>query len=118
MSSTASRPTEPALPIAAASSLPVEAQRDERAVMREAWRTLSVVGLASVFSGMSTSALNVALPAVVRHFSADATAASWILLAFMLAFMLAQTLLMVTFGRLADLFGRRSMYLAGLATFT
>src|SRR3954465_6360475 len=114
MSSTASRPTEPALPIAAASSLPVEAQRDERAVMREAWRTLSVVGLASVFSGMSTSALNVALPTVVRHFSADATAASRTLL----AFMLAQPLLMGPCGRLADLCGRRSMYLAGLATFT
>jgi EmrB/QacA subfamily drug resistance transporter len=82
--------------------------------MREAWRTLSVVSLASVFSGMSTSALNVALPTVVRHFQASATAASWILL----AFMLTQTLLMVTFGRLADLFGRRSMYLTGLATFT
>lgn len=82
--------------------------------MREAWRTLSVVSLASVFSGMSTSALNVALPTVVRHFQAGATAASWILL----AFMLTQTLLMVSFGRLADLFGRRSMYLAGLATFT
>jgi EmrB/QacA subfamily drug resistance transporter len=82
--------------------------------MRDAWRTLSVVSLASVFSGMSTSALNVALPSVVRHFQASATAASWILL----AFMLTQTLLMVSFGRLADLFGRRSMYLAGLATFT
>ena len=29
---------------------------------KEAWRTLSVVSLASVFSGMSGSALNVALP--------------------------------------------------------
>ncbi|MGH8917424.1 MAG: MFS transporter, partial [Actinomycetes bacterium] len=36
----------------------------------------------------------------------------------MLAFMLTQTILMITFGRLADMFGRRSMYLAGLATFT
>ena len=87
---------------------------DERAAMREAWRTLSVVGLASIFSGMSTSALNVALPSVVWHFSASATQASWVLL----AFMLTQTVLMVTFGRLADLFGRRSMYLAGLTTFT
>lgn len=87
---------------------------DERAVMREAWRTLSVVSLASIFSGMSGSALNVALPTVVRHFDASATAASWMLL----AFMLANTVLMIFFGRLADMFGRRSMYLTGLATFT
>jgi EmrB/QacA subfamily drug resistance transporter len=82
--------------------------------MRQAWLTLSVVSLASVFSGMATSALNVALPTVVRHFSADATAASWILL----SFMLIQTLLLVTFGRIADMFGRRRMYLPGLAVFT
>ncbi len=87
---------------------------DERAVMREAWLTLSVVSLASIFSGMSGSALNVALPTVVRHFDASATAASWMLL----AFMLANTVLMIFFGRLADMFGRRSMYLMGLATFT
>jgi EmrB/QacA subfamily drug resistance transporter len=87
---------------------------DERAVMKEAWRTLSVVSLASIFSGMSGSALNVALPTVVRHFEASATAASWMLL----AFMLANTVLMIFFGRLADMFGRRSMYLTGLATFT
>ncbi len=87
---------------------------DERAVMKEAWRTLSVVSLASVFSGMSGSALNVALPTVVRHFEASATAASWMLL----AFMLANTVLMIFFGRLADMFGRRQMYLMGLATFT
>lgn len=87
---------------------------DERAVMKEAWRTLSVVSLASIFSGMSGSALNVALPTVVRHFEASATAASWMLL----AFMLANTVLMIFFGRLADMFGRRQMYLVGLATFT
>jgi EmrB/QacA subfamily drug resistance transporter len=87
---------------------------DEGAVMKEAWRTLSVVGLASIFSGMSGSALNVALPTVVRHFDASATAASWMLL----AFMLANTVLMIFFGRLADMFGRRQMYLLGLATFT
>jgi EmrB/QacA subfamily drug resistance transporter len=87
---------------------------DERAVMKEAWRTLSVVSLASVFSGMSGSALNVALPTVVRHFDASATAASWMLL----AFMLANTVMMIFFGRLADMFGRRQMYLMGLTTFT
>ncbi|SDE59569.1 drug resistance transporter, EmrB/QacA subfamily [Blastococcus fimeti] len=87
---------------------------DERAVMKEAWLTLSVVSLASIFSGMSGSALNVALPTVVRHFDASATAASWMLL----AFMLANTVLMIFFGRLADMFGRRSMYLMGLTTFT
>jgi EmrB/QacA subfamily drug resistance transporter len=101
-------------PTTAAAEVGAEEAPDERAVMKEAWRTLSVVSLASIFSGMSGSALNVALPTVVRHFDASATAATWMLL----AFMLANTGLMIFFGRLADMFGRRSMYLMGLATFT
>ncbi len=104
--------TEPPLPPVPGTD--ARSVRDDPDVMREAWRTLSVVGLASMFSGMSNSALNVALPAVAREYDASATAASWILL----SFMLTQTLLMVSFGRLADLFGRRSMYLTGLAVFT
>ncbi|MET7330232.1 MFS transporter [Nonomuraea sp. NPDC005650] len=80
----------------------------------DAWRTLSVVSLASVLTGLSGSAINVALPEVARHTGADATSASWILL----GFQLTTTVLMVVFGRLADMFGRRRMYLLGLATYT
>lgn len=82
--------------------------------LRYAWRVLSVVSIASVLTGLGTSSLNVALPEVSRHFQASATAASWMLL----SFMLTTTTLMVFFGRLADLFGRRTMYLIGLAVYT
>ncbi|NUR87355.1 MAG: MFS transporter, partial [Nonomuraea sp.] len=79
-----------------------------------AWRTLSVVSLASVLTGLGGSAINVALPEIARHTGADATAAGWILL----GFQLTTTVLMVVFGRLADMFGRRRMYLLGLAVYT
>lgn len=88
--------------------------RSERQVMRDAWRTLSVVAFASMVSGMSGSALNVALPTVVRHFDASSVAASWILL----AYLLTNTVLLVAFGRMADMFGRRTMYLTGLGLYT
>ncbi|MEV4089614.1 MFS transporter, partial [Nonomuraea fuscirosea] len=90
------------------------AEQDERARLRYAWRVLSVVGLASIVTALGSSSLNVALPEVVRHFDSSAAAASWILL----SFMLANTVLMVVFGRLADMFGRRSLYLWGLAVYT
>ncbi|MFC7100555.1 MFS transporter [Nonomuraea rubra] len=72
------------------------------------------MSLASVLTGLSGSAINVALPEIARHTGAGATAASWILL----GYQLTTTVLMVVFGRLADLFGRRRMYLLGLATYT
>lgn len=79
-----------------------------------AWRTLSVVSMASVLTGLGGSAINVALPEIARNTGAGATAAGWILL----GYQLTTTVLMVVFGRLADLFGRRRMYLLGLATYT
>ncbi|MQA95223.1 MAG: MFS transporter [Streptosporangiales bacterium] len=81
--------------------------------VRRAWRTLSVVSLASVLTALGGSALNVALPEVVRHFDASPVAASWMLL----GFMLTNTVLAVVFGRFADMFGRRGMYLCGLTVY-
>ena len=86
----------------------------ERDRVRYAWRALSVVGLASVLIALNVSTLNIALPEVVRHFRAGPVAASWILL----GYMLTNTVLLVVFGRLADMFGRREMYLTGMAVFT
>ncbi|MEV0593791.1 MFS transporter [Nonomuraea cavernae] len=82
--------------------------------LRYAWRTLSVVSLASVLIGLGGSAINVALPEIARGTGAGAAASTWILL----AFQLTTTVLMIAFGRLADMFGRRTMYLCGLATYT
>jgi EmrB/QacA subfamily drug resistance transporter len=82
--------------------------------IRYAWRVVSVVGLASVLTALGGSALNVALPEIARQTGASAAAASWILL----SFQLTTTVLMVAFGRLADIYGRRTMYLLGLATYT
>src|SRR3954467_1952688 len=81
---------------------------------RYAWRVLSVTGIGVLLSGANTSTLDVALPTVARHFGATATEASWMLL----SYMLVSTGLIVVFGRLADIVGRRRLYLAGLAVFT
>src|SRR5699024_3726351 len=86
---------------------------ESRDAMRLAWRTLSVVSFASIIAGMANSALNVALPTIVRDLDASASAANWTLL----GFMLTETVLLVVFGRIADMIGRRAMYLTGVAAF-
>ncbi|HLU54249.1 MAG TPA: MFS transporter [Pseudonocardia sp.] len=85
---------------------------DERT--RYAWRLLSVVCLASLMTGVNVSSLNIALPAIVDGLDAGPVAASWILL----SFQLTHVTLMVFFGRMADVLGRRTMYLTGIALFT
>ncbi|ETK35650.1 MFS transporter [Microbispora sp. ATCC PTA-5024] len=87
---------------------------DRTAVLRYAWRVCSVTGLGLVLIGVSSSTLNVALPAVVRHFDAGPLASGWVLL----AHLLVSTATLVFFGRVADLLGRREIYLLGFALFT
>jgi EmrB/QacA subfamily drug resistance transporter len=51
---------------------------------------------------------------VARHFSANATQASWIVL----SYMLVNTILILVFGRVADMVGRRRLYMVGLGILT
>ncbi|GLW12600.1 hypothetical protein Misp01_77280 [Microtetraspora sp. NBRC 13810] len=81
--------------------------------LRYAWRVCSVTSLGLILIGISGNTLNVALPTVVRHFHANASAAGWILL----SFLLVNTATLVFFGRVADLLGRREIYLTGFGLF-
>jgi EmrB/QacA subfamily drug resistance transporter len=94
--------------------VPTVAASDEKAQLRYAWRVLSLVCMAALMTGLNNSSINIALPTIVRHFDASTVQAQWILL----SFMLTNTVLMVVFGRLADIIGRREMYLFGVGLFT
>lgn len=78
------------------------------------WRVLSVTSIGAFLMGVNTSTLSVALPVVARHFHATAIEANWILL----SYMLVNTVMILVFGRLADIIGRRPLYLGGLALLT
>src|ERR1700743_3295662 len=79
-----------------------------------AWRVLAVTRLGVLLAGANPSTLDVALPVVARHFSANASQASWIVL----SYMLVNTVLILVFGRVADIVGRRRLYMVGLAILT
>ncbi|USB33217.1 MFS transporter [Paenibacillus sp. YPG26] len=78
------------------------------------WYVLSVTSLGAFLVLINIGTLNVALPELSRYFHADATTSSWILL----SYMLVNTILILVFGQISDIFGKRRMYLIGLAVFT
>ncbi len=80
---------------------------------RAAWTVLVVASLGAFLCFLNLSALNVALPLVARSLNASPSQASWILL----SYMLVSTVCILSFGRLADLWGRRRLFLAGLGLF-
>lgn len=78
------------------------------------WLLLSVTSLGVLLATLNLSTLNVALPEVVTHFHSSEVASNWILL----SYMLVNTIFILVFGKIADIFGRRGMYLVGLTEFT
>ncbi len=74
---------------------------------------LMVNSMAMWMCAFMASAVNVALPSIQTEFGLGAVALGWI----PLAYMLASAAFLVPFGQIADLFGRRLVYLTGLVLF-
>ncbi len=81
----------------------------------EGWlrRVLIVAGLGQVCISVDYWALSVALPPIARGLGVTATDLQWALSAYLLAFAAP----LIAAGRLADIFGRRRVLLAGVTVF-
>ncbi|MGA2765023.1 MAG: MFS transporter [Spirochaetia bacterium] len=75
---------------------------------------LFVTATASFLTPFMGSSVNIALPTIGREFSADAFSLSWI----STAYLLAAAMFLVPMGRLADIHGRRKVFLAGMIGYT
>jgi EmrB/QacA subfamily drug resistance transporter len=70
-----------------------------------------LVGFLIPFDG---SAVNIALPIMAAEFHLDAIALTWITT----AYLLASAVFLVPFGKIADIYGRKRIFLYGIAIFT
>ena len=86
---------------------------DSRSASSLKW-ALASLSLSLLLSSLGTSIANVALPTLAQAFGASFQQVQWIVLAYLLAI----TTLIVTVGRLGDIFGRRRLMLAGISLFT
>lgn len=84
-----------------------------RAHQRYHWLVLGTVCLGTFMGAMDSSIVNVTLPLLSTTFAVDLPTIGWVAI----AYQLAATCTLGTFGRLTDLFGRRSIYLAGFGVF-
>ena len=74
---------------------------------------LVAMALAVLVVANDFTALSVALPAMERDFDSDVTTAQWVINGYALVF----GVLIVTGGRLADMFGRRQIFFLGAGIF-
>lgn len=77
------------------------------------WWGMAAIALGTSLVIMDATIANVALPVVIDDLGMTATQAQWVSAVYALVF----ASLMLTSGRLGDLFGRRLMFIAGLLVF-
>jgi EmrB/QacA subfamily drug resistance transporter len=77
------------------------------------WWTLAAMCFALFMVMLDNTVTNVALPSIQRDFGASLSALEWTINAYTLTF----AVLLVTGGRLGDIFGRRRVFLIGVAAF-
>ena len=90
----------------------------ERAAQADALSTAQIMGLGAMALAVLViandfTALSVALPAIEQGFGTDVTTVQWIITGYALVF----GVLIVTGGRLADMFGRRHIFFVGSSIF-
>jgi len=73
-----------------------------------------VAGLAAFLAPFMGSAVNIALPSIGREFKADAVMLGWVAS----AYILAAAVFLVPFGKLADIHGRKKIFLSGILVYT
>src|SRR4051812_39242723 len=77
------------------------------------WWTLAAMCFALFMVMLDNTVTNVALPSIQRTFDASLSALEWTINAYSLSF----AVLLVTGGRLGDIFGRRKVFLIGVVIF-
>lgn len=78
------------------------------------WWALSCTSLGMLLATVNSGTLVIALPNLERALGVDLLTLVWVIL----AYMIASTVLVLTFGRLSDVFGRKKAYVAGFLVFS
>ena len=84
---------------------------DDRAAKLTA---LTIASLSSFITPFMLSSINIALPVIGKEFKTDAVLLSWIAT----SYLLAAAVSLVPFGKLADIYGRKKIFMVGMSIFT
>lgn len=81
---------------------------------RYKWVALTIASLGTLVGTLNASTLIIALPTIMVNLNTTLVGVMWVLIAYMLLI----TILAPACGRLADIYGRKKLYVAGLVVFT
>src|SRR5690349_9238324 len=91
------------------------AVQDAGAERASKWAVLGIVGLGVFMATLDSSIVNISLPTMARSFGVPLSGAiEWVVI----AYLVATAAVLLTAGRLADMLGRKAVWMAGLVVFT
>ncbi|MFB6619759.1 MFS transporter [Streptomyces sp. NPDC056367] len=103
------RPSGPAREERSGATAPATTHADRRR-----WLALAIVMTATFMDLVDVTIVNIAIPSMREHLGASTSAIQWITAGYALAFAAG----LITGGRLGDIFGRKRLFLLGVAGFT
>jgi EmrB/QacA subfamily drug resistance transporter len=91
---------------------PIENRQSE--IYNRKWYVMSAVAMSTFLSTIDGSIVNVALPTLVNELGTVFSVAQWVIL----VYLLTQTTLLPSAGRLGDMLGKKRIYTGGIVLFT
>jgi len=81
---------------------------------KDKWKVMAAVAMGIFLATIDGSIVNIAMPTLETSLNTEFALVQWVVL----AYLLTVTTLMLGIGRLADMFGKKPLYTAGLVIFT
>lgn len=78
------------------------------------WYVMATVAMSVFLATIDGSIVNLALPTLVKDFQSDFAIVEWVVLGYLLTI----TTLLLSIGRLADIIGKKPVYITGVVVFT
>ncbi len=78
------------------------------------WQVFSLVAIGIFMATLDGSIVNIAVPTIMKELQVSVAAVQWVVM----IYLLVATALLLSFGRLSDIHGRRRVYSLGLAAFS
>lgn len=78
------------------------------------WRAMFVVSVGVFMATIDGSIVNLALRTLTRYFNTDIATITWVVISYLLTI----TALLLTLGKLSDMYGKKPVFATGLAIFT
>ncbi len=91
-----------------------DAVHNEAADRKPIGKILFALGIGTFMSALDSSVVNIALPRIGSYFGISLSIVEWVVMAYLLVI----SSLLLTYGRLGDMYGHKRIYLTGFVIFT